>query len=279
VEIPPRPVRDCGQRVPSGGITKLVRPSSQTTHLLALIQRTMPPRIPFSRALAQPMEQLRCQFAQLSTSTAKQILHKDGPKTATSKLLDLGSSSSSSSSSSPSPSSSSSGSSGGVSDLYAAIRRPGTAASSRRRTREESRQELEEKLKLNNQREDYLRQLTRKWATGDIYSPHDLSPSEMSKFRSTSSRKQDLVDVLGLRPLDMYRNFAFVAEAITSHGRIRPASMTGLRPVNQRKLAKAVRRSIGLGIHPSVHEHPELLLRKIQRTRRQNEATRATYGA
>lgn len=33
----------------------------------------MPPRIPFSRALAQPMEQLRCQFAQLNTSTTKQI--------------------------------------------------------------------------------------------------------------------------------------------------------------------------------------------------------------
>lgn len=167
-----------------------------------------------------------------------------------------------------------------MSDLYAAIRRPSTAssASSRRRSPEEARQELEEKLKLNNQREDYLRQLSRRWETGDIYSPHDLSPSEMSKFRSTSSRKRDLVDVLGLRPLDMYRNFSFVGEAITSHGRIRPASITGLRPVNQRKLAKAVRRSVGLGIHPSVHEHPEILLRKMQRTKQQNEATRATYG-
>ncbi|KAH7025984.1 uncharacterized protein B0I36DRAFT_293697 [Microdochium trichocladiopsis] len=234
----------------------------------------MAPRLSFARAIAQPLEQLRCQFAQLSTSATKQALRKDGPKTATSKLLDLGSSPSGSSSSGPL----SRDSTTGVSDLYAAIRRPGHA-SSRRRTREESRQDLEEKLKLNNQREDYLRQLSRKWATGDIYSPHDLSPSEMSKFRQTSSRKQDLVDVLGLRPLDMYRNFSFVAEAITPHGRIRPASMTGLRPVNQRKLAKAVRRAVGLGIHPSVHQHPELLLRNLQRTRRQNEATRATYGA
>jgi len=42
-------------------------------------------------------------------------------------------------------------------------------------------------------------------------------------------------------------------------GRIRAVADTGLRPVNQRRMAKAVRRAIGLGIHPSVHRHPELL--------------------
>lgn len=34
---------------------------------------------------------------------------------------------------------------------------------------------------------------------------------------------------------------------------------TGLRPVNQRRIAKAVRRAVGMGIMPSVHKHPELL--------------------
>lgn len=166
-----------------------------------------------------------------------------------------------------------------ASDLFATIRRPGNITAAQRHKRDESRQELEDKLKLNHQRDDYLRQSSRKWQTGDVYSPHDLSPSEMSKFRQASSRKRDLVDLLGLKPLDMYRNFSFIAEAITPHGRIRPALMTGLRPVNQRKLAKAVRRAIGLGLHPSVHKHPEMLLRDLQRTRQQNEATRATYGA
>lgn len=42
-------------------------------------------------------------------------------------------------------------------------------------------------------------------------------------------------------------------------GRIEPSSQTGLRPVNQRKMAKAIRRAIGMGLHPSVHRHPEVM--------------------
>lgn len=42
-------------------------------------------------------------------------------------------------------------------------------------------------------------------------------------------------------------------------GRIKHSSETGLRPVNQRKIAKAIRRAIGLGLMPSVHKHPEIL--------------------
>ncbi len=42
-------------------------------------------------------------------------------------------------------------------------------------------------------------------------------------------------------------------------GRIQHWTDTGLRPVNQRKMAKAIRRAIGMGIHPSVHKHPEII--------------------
>ena len=38
-----------------------------------------------------------------------------------------------------------------------------------------------------------------------------------------------------------------------------PSKQTGLRPVNQRKIAKAIRRSVGMGIMPSIYRHPELL--------------------
>lgn len=48
---------------------------------------------------------------------------------------------------------------------------------------------------------------------------------------------------------------------------------TGLSPVNQRKMAKAIRRAIGLGLHPSVHRHPELLLRGPERVLVQSVAT------
>jgi small subunit ribosomal protein S18 len=50
-----------------------------------------------------------------------------------------------------------------------------------------------------------------------------------------------------------------MSEYVTPMGRIKARQLTGLRPVNQRKIAKAVRRSIALGLMPSVHRHPELL--------------------
>lgn len=50
-----------------------------------------------------------------------------------------------------------------------------------------------------------------------------------------------------------------MSEYMTPMGRIMHRRETGLRPVNQRKIAKAIRRSIGMGMMPSVHKHPELL--------------------
>lgn len=46
---------------------------------------------------------------------------------------------------------------------------------------------------------------------------------------------------------------------MTPMGRIKHRKETGLRAVNQRKIAKAIRRAIGMGLHPSVHKHPEVL--------------------
>ena len=50
-----------------------------------------------------------------------------------------------------------------------------------------------------------------------------------------------------------------MSEYMTPMGRIMHRRETGLRPVNQRKIARAIRRSIGMGMMPSVHKHPELL--------------------
>ena len=55
------------------------------------------------------------------------------------------------------------------------------------------------------------------------------------------------------------QNFSIMSEYVTTMGRIKHSSETGLRPVNQRKMAKAIRRAIGLGLHPSVHKYPEIL--------------------
>lgn len=60
---------------------------------------------------------------------------------------------------------------------------------------------------LRNQQisRDYLRQMPRNWDIGDVYSPNDLSPIEMAKWRKRSPRTADVVNALGIRPLDMYK--------------------------------------------------------------------------
>lgn len=50
-----------------------------------------------------------------------------------------------------------------------------------------------------------------------------------------------------------------IKEFTNPTGQIRSSRLTGLRPVNQRKVAKMVRRAIGMGIYPSVHDHPETM--------------------
>jgi len=56
-----------------------------------------------------------------------------------------------------------------------------------------------------------------------------------------------------------WQNYAMMSEFMTDMGRIKHSRMTGLRPKNQRRIAKAIRRSIALGLMPSVHKHPHIL--------------------
>ncbi|TLS27333.1 hypothetical protein PpBr36_04687 [Pyricularia pennisetigena] len=114
-------------------------------------------------------------------------------------------------------------------------------------------------LRKNQVASNYLRQSPRRWNQGELYSPHDLSPEELSRFRKPTRPKFDVIDVLGINPLDEYQNFSMISEFMTPMGRIKHSKETCLRPVNQRKIAKAIRRAVGLGLHPSVHHHPELL--------------------
>ncbi|KAM5352566.1 hypothetical protein ACJ41O_005288 [Fusarium nematophilum] len=114
-------------------------------------------------------------------------------------------------------------------------------------------------LKNQKMSNDYLKQMPRRWEAGDVYSPHDLSPVEMQKWRKRSPRKNDVIDALGINPLDMYKNFSLIEHFTTPSGMINSSKLTRLRPVNQRKVAKMVRRVQGMGIYPSVHAHPEML--------------------
>ncbi|KAF5658416.1 37S ribosomal mitochondrial [Fusarium heterosporum] len=114
-------------------------------------------------------------------------------------------------------------------------------------------------LKNQKMSNDFLKQMPRRWQAGDVYSPHDLSPVEMQKWRKKSVRNNDVIDALGISPLDMYKNFSLIEHFTSSSGMINHSNLTRLRPVNQRKVAKMVRRVQGMGIYPSVHAHPEML--------------------
>jgi len=107
---------------------------------------------------------------------------------------------------------------------------------------------------------------TREWKSGDVYAPHDISAAEARKWRKRYTPTVDAFDALSLNPLDFYKNFAVMSEYMTEMGRIRHSNLTGLRQVNQRKIAKALRRAIGLGLMPAVHRHPEILKIHFKRT-------------
>ncbi|KZF20082.1 ribosomal protein S18 [Xylona heveae TC161] len=122
-----------------------------------------------------------------------------------------------------------------------------------------SRRGLKDSIAQFARAQDLERQQTRRWKQGDVYAPHDLTPAEMQKWRKRTRPTMDAFDALGMNPLDHYKNFAIMSEYMTEMGRIRNSYDTGLRPVNQRRIAKAIRRSIGMGLMPSVHKHPEIL--------------------
>ncbi|KAF2151169.1 ribosomal protein S18 [Myriangium duriaei CBS 260.36] len=118
-------------------------------------------------------------------------------------------------------------------------------------------------------RQDMERQMGRVWHEGDVYAPHDLSSAEMQKWRTPKAvgkQSRDICDMLGINPLDHYKNFSIMSEYVTEMGRIKGRNETGLRPINQRRMAKAIRRAVGCGLMPSVHRHPEIMRDSIEQS-------------
>ncbi|KAK5050497.1 hypothetical protein LTR84_003778 [Exophiala bonariae] len=114
---------------------------------------------------------------------------------------------------------------------------------------------------LEEEKRALKRQVSRKWFPGDVYAPHDLSAAETRKWRKRARPTSDIFDQLNINPLSLYKNFTVMSDYMTDMGRVKHSKLTGLRPVNQRKIAKAIRRAIALGLMPSIHKHPEVLKR------------------
>lgn len=150
-----------------------------------------------------------------------------------------------------------------------------------------SLQEREAERVAMSRRNAVESQMQRIWREGDVYSPHDLSPAEQMKakaaraparakdLRPVNTRRngsRDVLDDLGINPLKEYKNFKMMGEFVTEMGRIRHARDTGFRQVNQRRMARAVRRAHGLGLLPTVHKHPELLEERVSQRKGDVEA-------
>ena len=64
---------------------------------------------------------------------------------------------------------------------------------------------------------------TREWRRGEIYSPHDLSPAEMKKWRRRQSPPTDAFDSLNKNPLDLYKvcSVSFSLNIMAMPGRVK----------------------------------------------------------
>ena len=60
-------------------------------------------------------------------------------------------------------------------------------------------------MRQNLTTDNYVRQMPRRWRIGEVYSPRDMKPAEMSKWRQGRPPKKDMVDILGFSPLDNYK--------------------------------------------------------------------------
>ncbi|KAF2402392.1 ribosomal protein S18 [Trichodelitschia bisporula] len=139
----------------------------------------------------------------------------------------------------------------------------------------QSMQTTLQQLEAAELRKNLSTQMPRPWRAGDVYAPRDIGFKEARKWKKTQQTpKADVFDMLGQNPLNHYKNINLMSQFVSSTGRIKKASSTGLRPVNQRKMAKAVRRAIGIGLLPSVHLHPEILREKVGMPRRTHFATK-----
>ncbi|EEP76084.1 conserved hypothetical protein [Uncinocarpus reesii 1704] len=58
---------------------------------------------------------------------------------------------------------------------------------------------------LDERRRTLERFQTRDWKAGDVYSPHDLSPAEMRKWKRKLSPSVDVFDLLAMNPLHQYK--------------------------------------------------------------------------
>ncbi|KAI8075657.1 ribosomal protein S18 [Thamnidium elegans] len=91
---------------------------------------------------------------------------------------------------------------------------------------------------------------------GDIYHPEDLNDTRYreslrQRRGRTATPTEDPFEVLGLDPLNEYKNFRLLTHFVSDMGKILPRQQTGVSAKNQRKLAKAIKRARAMGLMSS----------------------------
>jgi small subunit ribosomal protein S18 len=72
-------------------------------------------------------------------------------------------------------------------------------------------------VQASQERQAFQRQLYRKWNTGDVYGPHDLSSVEQKKWKiARKTPASDAFDTLGINPISEYKVGAACGEGRTT---------------------------------------------------------------
>ena len=71
--------------------------------------------------------------------------------------------------------------------------------------RADARMRTAEKLRKQAESDAYVKQVHRRWKLGDVYAPHDLSAEEQSKHKRRPKVDMDILDAVGVNPIDEYR--------------------------------------------------------------------------
>lgn len=69
----------------------------------------------------------------------------------------------------------------------------------------QNKQDLQERTRELNAQTETMKQMTRHWNDGDVYAPHDLSEVEMIKWKEPKRPTKDIIDMVGINPLDHYK--------------------------------------------------------------------------
>lgn len=67
------------------------------------------------------------------------------------------------------------------------------------------RADVQKRMEAQRLGDEYMLHMARRWREGDVFTPHDLSANEMRKWRKRLGRKEDVLEIVGVNPLDHYR--------------------------------------------------------------------------